>query len=187
MIKVEPLNEEVLYAVDPIVRVRKQDIGELIQRAILNPRKRIRICSHTGVQDRLHEMLIVHTNETYVRPHKHLGKSESTHIIQGEVDVVIFDETGTITDVLQLGDYASGKTFYYRISDPLYHTLLIRSEIIVFHETTNGPFDLTDTVFAPWEPDYTNASALTGFKENLQRDASTFLFKKQKLKISSPR
>jgi len=174
MINVEPLNEEVLYAADEIVQVKRQDISELVAMAVKNPRKRVRICSHRGVGDKLHEMLIVHTKETYVRPHKHLGKSESFHVIEGEVDVVVFDEAGKIFDVISLGDYPSGKTFYYRIADPLYHTLLIRSDIIVFHETTNGPFRYEDMVFAPWEPEPEDATARREFIENLDEKVARF-------------
>ena len=31
-------------------------------------------------------MLIVHPAGAYVRPHKHEGKSESTHVVEGDVD-----------------------------------------------------------------------------------------------------
>ena len=185
MINVEPLNEEVLYAADEIVQVNRQDISELVAMAVKNPRKRVRICSHRGVGDKLHEMLIVHTKETYVRPHKHLGKSESFHVIEGEVDVVVFDEAGKIFDVISLGDYPSGKTFYYRIADPLYHTLLIRSDIIVFHETTNGPFRYEDMVFAPWETDYTDVTGVNEFILNLQREASAFISAKRESQLSN--
>ena len=172
MINVHPQNEEVLYAVDPIVRVNRQDISELIRKASGNARNRIRICSHRTAQDRLHEMLIVHTRETYVRPHKHLGKSESFHVIEGEVDVVIFDEEGAVADAIRMGSYESGKTFYYRIADPLYHTLLIRSDVIVFHEATNGPFRPEDMIFAPWEPDANDVAAQKEFLKRVERDVA---------------
>ena len=76
-----------------------------------HPRSRIRLCAHPDVNDTLHEMLIVHEKGTYVRPHKHLNKTESVHIIEGSVDVVIFDDDGNITDVIQMGDYKSGRNF----------------------------------------------------------------------------
>jgi len=174
MINVQPQNEEVLYAVDPIVRVNRQDIAELIRKAAGNARNRIRVCTHRNIEDRLHEMLIVHTRDTYVRPHKHLGRSESFHVIEGEVDVVIFDEAGAVADVLRLGSYSSGKTFYYRIADPLYHTLLIRSDVIVFHESINGPFCREDMVFAPWEPEATDVAAQKEFLERVERDVAAF-------------
>jgi cupin fold WbuC family metalloprotein len=154
---------EVLYATERIVTVDARGIAELKRAAAGNPRRRIRLCAHAGVDDRLHEMLIVHTRDTYVRPHKHIGKSESFHVIEGEVDVVIFDDDGDVTEVIQMGTIASGRPFFYRIATPLFHTLLIRSAELVFHETTNGPFNRADTVFAPWAPDETSAADVEQF------------------------
>ena len=131
-------------------------------------RQRARLSSHRDVSDRVHEMMIVHTRETYVRPHKHPGKSESLHVIEGVVDVVIFDESGQPSRVLAMGDLASGRPFYYRIDDPLYHTLLIRSEVLVFHETTSGPFNRAETVFAPWAPEEGDVEGVRQFIERVE-------------------
>src|SRR5580704_9266068 len=90
---------EVLYADERIVTIDAADIADLAGAAAVNPRRRIRVCAHRSVDDRLHEMVIVHTKDTYVRPHKHLGKAESFHVIEGEVDVVVFDEHGAVDEV----------------------------------------------------------------------------------------
>jgi cupin fold WbuC family metalloprotein len=158
---------EVRYAADAVVLVDAADVARLKQEAAENARKRIRLCAHHGVDDRLHEMLIVHTNDTYVRPHKHLGKSESFHVIEGEVDVVLFDDEGGVTDFIPMGAFASGRPFFYRIAEPRFHTLLIRSDVLVFHETTGGPFRRDDTVFAPWAPEDGDAAAVTRFLADL--------------------
>ena len=173
MIQLRQINGEVLYAADPIAKVGRADISELIQRAGHGARKRARICTHRDTADKLHEMLIVHTRETYVRPHKHLGKSESFHLIEGAADVVVFDDEGNVADVIAMGDYSSGKTFYYRMADPLYHTLIIRSDVIVFHEATNGPFDRSATVFAPWAPE-DGVPSQKEFMERVAADAANF-------------
>jgi cupin fold WbuC family metalloprotein len=159
---------EVRYATCPIVLVDAADITRLKADAQNNPRRRIRLCAHYGVDDRLHEMVIVHTKDAYVRPHKHLGKSESFHVIEGEVDVVVFDEGGAVTDVIPMGSFASGRPFFYRIAAPLFHTLLIRSEVLVFHETTGGPFRRADTVFAPWAPEDGDVAAVSRFLADLE-------------------
>src|SRR3990172_1590735 len=138
-------NDEVLYTDDPIVQVSRADIQGLKQAALSNPRRRIRLCGHRNINSTLHEMLIVHTKGTYVHPHKHLNKSESFHVVEGIADIVVFDDSGKVTAVVPMGDYASGRKFFYRLSDPWFHTLLITSEFFVFHETTNGPFVKTDT------------------------------------------
>ena len=76
------LNDEVLYPTETIVQVNRQDIDALVSQAQANVRKRIRICADPDPGDRLHEMLIVHTCDTYVRPHKHLDNTESFRIIE---------------------------------------------------------------------------------------------------------
>jgi cupin fold WbuC family metalloprotein len=112
-------------------------------------------------------MLIVHERGAYVRPHKHTGKTESAHIIEGLVDVVMFDDSGRIESVIRMGDYASGRIFYYRMAIPVFHTLIIRSDVLVFHETTNGPFDRGDAVFAPWAPEDSDVNFVNTFMADL--------------------
>ena len=172
--RAKTLNPEVLVAEEPIVQVSRADVEFLKASAAQNERKRIRLCTHPDVDDRLHEMLIVHAKEAYVRPHKHLNKTESVHIIEGLVDVIVFDDVGNIIEVIRMGDYASGHRFYYRMSGPYYHTLLIRSDVLVFHETTNGPFRREDTVFAPWAPDEADLAARKAFMEQVARTAARF-------------
>jgi cupin fold WbuC family metalloprotein len=161
------LNAEVFYSEADITVTNRADIELLKSLSKGNSRRRVRLCAHENPENSLHEMVIVHERDTYVRPHKHLGKSESVHIIEGLVDVVIFDDGGQIERVICMGDYLSGKTFYYRISTPSFHTLIIRSDFVVFHETTSGPFDRKDTVFASWAPDHVDANSSRMFMAEL--------------------
>lgn len=153
MINVRVESKEVFYPYDEVVLIDTVDLEEMKRLALLNPRQRIRLCAHRSPADHLHEMFIVHTKECYVRPHKHIGKAESMAILEGEVDVVLFHDDGDISEVIKMGDIASGKKFYYRMSDPINHMLLIRSEFLVFHEATEGPFLREKTVFPEWAPE----------------------------------
>lgn len=146
------VNEEVFIAEDPIVQLGDEEIALLKQQAQANARKRARICAHKTNDDALHEMVIAISAASYIHPHKHLEKSESFHIVEGEVDIAVFDEIGTVIDVIQLGSVGSGRKFYYRLSESAFHTLLIRTEFLVVHEVTNGPFDRDRTVLAPFAP-----------------------------------
>lgn len=160
---VKTLNTEVIQAEGPIVKVSRSGIEYLKSCAVENERRRIRLCTHNDTADLLHEMLIVHEKGTYVRPHKHMSKIESIHIIEGLVDLVIFDDNGTILDVVSMGDYASSLQFYCRMSYPYYHTLVIRSDVLIFHEVTNGPFKRDGTIFAPWAPPESDLGAINIF------------------------
>lgn len=150
--KYRKFNDEVLYADEAVPKLDKAGVEFLKQEALKNPRKRLRLCVHRGTNDHVHEMFIIHPRDTYVRPHKHLGKSESFFVIEGEVDVVLFNEEGLVAEKIQLSSPDSGKIFYYRINEPIFHTLLIHSELLCFKEVTSGPFHSKDTVFAAWSP-----------------------------------
>ena len=147
------INEEILYTKDSVTKVDRSDIDFLKVKANTNKRKRTRLCVHPGSQDSLHEMLIVHQKGNYIPPHKHPGKSESYHIIEGALQVVIFNDDGSILDILKLDSSITEKCFiYYRLSKSLYHTVIPLSGNVVFHETTNGPFYREDMIFPEWAP-----------------------------------
>lgn len=152
MILTRKESDEVLYPKEGIVAVTAQDLGELKKMAMLNPRRRIRLCSHLNLNDEIHEMIIYHPKDTYVRPHKHLGKDESFHLIYGEIDCVIFNNQGDVTKSFSMGDYSSGKIFYYRVPADTFHTQIFKKDTF-FHEVSEGPFNKEDTVIANWAPD----------------------------------
>ena len=174
MIRAKVESPEVLYASDAVVTVSREQVGELVQASRGTPRERIRLCTHRGTGDAVHEMLIVHATGTYVRPHKHLDKAESFHVVEGRVDVVLFDDGGNVSSVIAMGDYGTGLPFYYRIDQPIFHTLLIRSDVLVFHETTSGPFNREQTIFASWSPD-ADPPAVAAFMADVERRAKSFL------------
>ena len=144
---------------EPVVQISEREINFLKERLKGAPRGRVRLCAHADNADRLHEMLIILARDTYIRPHRHFGKSESFHVIEGDADIVLFDEKGAIEEVIALGPVRSGRKFFYRLAAPRHHTVLIHSEWFLIHETTNGPFRPGDAEFAPWAPEENDASA----------------------------
>ena len=152
MIGVDQINDEVFVAQDAIVHFGDEEIAFVKQQANISPRKRSRICAHKTNEDPLHEMLIAIVAGSYIHPHKHFGKSESFHIVDGEVDVAVFDENGHITDVFELGVPGSGRQFFYRLAESKFHTLIIRTDFLVVHEVTNGPFIRDNITLAPFAP-----------------------------------
>lgn len=166
-------NPEVFQHAEDIVAIDGSFIEELKKRALKNPRRRIRLNLHRNVENTLHEMIIVHTNETYVPPHRHQQKTESFHVIEGEFDVVIFGEDGEINKVVPMGPIGTGRNFCYRVVENFYHSLVIHSEIVVFHEVTNGPFIQGQTEFPNWAPkDGSGEEQL--FLQNLRKRVADF-------------
>ena len=146
------ISDEVFVADESIVRLGSEQVSFLKQQALSSYRKRARICTHRSNDDALHEMLIAISADSYIHPHKHTRKVESFHIVEGLVDVVVFDDLGVVVDVVELGDVSTGKNFYYRLSDSVFHTLLIHSDFLIVHEVTNGPFVPNETILAPFAP-----------------------------------
>ncbi len=149
----DQLSRDVYQAAGPICRVATEDLALIRRGAEQSPRRRCRICAHSGSDASVHEMIIALDRRSYVRPHRHIGKSESFHLIEGAVDVVVFDAVGAVSCVIELRPVSEGGPFYYRLSEALYHMPLTRSEMAIIHETTNGPFRPEDTEYAPWAPE----------------------------------
>ncbi len=164
---------EVYLAEGPIARLGQEDVLLLRQGAADSPRGRVRINVHPSEDDMLHEMFIAIRQDSYIRPHLHPGKSEAFHIVQGEVDIVVFQEDGSVREVVPLGDGHSGRAFYYRMSQPFFHTLLIRSDILIVHEITTGPFLRGGTRFAPFAPEEGDAGGVAHYLRQLQSQVAS--------------
>ena len=167
-------NPEVFYSDAAIVTADDATIAELKRIAAQNPRLRSRLCTHPAPSSGLHEMLIVHHREAYVRPHRHFGKPESFHLIEGTALVVIFENDGQIRDVLEMAPYGHGKLCYYRMPDKVFHSILITSEWLVFHETTAGPFDPSSTAFPDWAPDGSDPEAVKDYVAKIEGLAADY-------------
>lgn len=162
------ISPEVLAAPQPISMIGAADIETLKAALAASPRRRVRINLHPDGDDSLHEMMIAIDSRSYIRPHKHPGKSEAFHLVSGSVDIVVFDDDGEITRVVPLSTETPGAAFYYRMSKAFFHTLLIRSEILVVHEITNGPFVKGGSVVADFAPDEADVEAGRLYCEQLQ-------------------
>lgn len=153
MIRLERINDEVFYAREHPVVLGSDEIEFLKSRAAATPRRRARICTHPAVEAALHEMFIVHHATAYVRPHAHAKKAESFWLVEGECTAVFFDRAGAATKAIGLGTGAGAVARYYRVEPGIFHTLLIASEWLVFHEVTTGPFVQSEALFPSWAPD----------------------------------
>ncbi|MFH1673079.1 MAG: WbuC family cupin fold metalloprotein [Pseudomonadota bacterium] len=177
--KYNKINDEVFYITDDIAEISSQDMEELKKKSKLNTRKTARICVHQGIEHSLHEMFIVHNRGAYVRPHQHVNKIESFHIINGDADIIIFDDHGIIINVLEMGTHLSGKTFFCRLPEKCYHTIFVNSKTLMVHEITNGPFIKGQTIFADWAPLGTDSKNAEKFMKNIKKQTIHFISKKK--------
>lgn len=127
-------------------------ISQLKELADASPLKRARICLHKSADESIHEMLIVLARGVYIRPHRHINKTESFHLVEGRASAVFFDDAGNVTERLKLGR-SLGHTFIYRIEAPVFHTQVVHSKHLVFYEVTRGPWVPGETEYASWAPE----------------------------------
>jgi len=130
----------------------RQIVAFLKSQAAQSPTRRARLCAHPDPQSDQHDMLIASHHDTYVAPHRHLRKSESFMVIEGIADILLFDEAGTLTDLFRMGPASSAYPFFYRMPPRRFHALSIESEVLVFLESTKGPFDPGQSEYARWAP-----------------------------------
>jgi cupin fold WbuC family metalloprotein len=174
-LRMERISEEAYQCKDELIYLRRTDIDRLKEDVPLTKRKRIRVLVHPSSDHDLHEMFVVYTKATYVRPNLHIGKDESLHILEGEADFVFFDETGLVIAVIELSAEDKNKDFFIRVPQGVYHTIIMRSEMLVIHESTPGPFVPSDTVWAQWAPADSDVKACEIFCAQLEDQMSKFL------------
>jgi cupin fold WbuC family metalloprotein len=157
--RLRPVSPEVFQSDGGFLAADDEMIGLLKDAAAKSPRRRCRVCFHADTSAAQQEMLIVMHRASYVRPHRHSGKVETLMIVEGKADALLFSEDGTVTDRLVMCPAGEGGSFFYRMPQGLFHTLIFRSEWLVFVETTIGPFDPEKTEQAAWAPPETDLEA----------------------------
>jgi cupin fold WbuC family metalloprotein len=163
---------DTIFNTQDIVTVGPETLSDLKRLAEQSPRRRSRLCLHHSTSDEVHEMVIVFCGDTYLRPHRHpRGKTESYHVIEGELTVLFFDDNGQITRQIEMGAVGSGKVVLYRLATDAWHMPVARSRFLVYHETFRGPFvKEQDVEYAPWSPCETDVDGIAAFRKRVLGD-----------------
>ena len=154
MIKLKRQSPEVYFAANPIAAIGPAEIKFLKNAAHRSLRQRCRICLHADEQALLHETVLVYTRDTFNRPNRH-PMAESFHVLEGACDVIFFTEDGKPDKILHMEAAVRGNGAPFIVQFPVmvYHTMIVRSDWLVIHETCRGPFVRgTTTQYAPWAP-----------------------------------
>ena len=150
-----------------IISVGPEVLWKLRQAARNDPLGRARLCLHHHADDAVHEMVIAFHKDSYIPPHRHTNKTESFHLIEGELLVVFFDDEGRETSRLRLAEPENNSFFLYRLAVCRWHMLIPLSDWVIIHETTPGPFRPAETELAPWAPTEEQAESAQSFVANL--------------------
>ena len=129
-------------------------IDALKKRAAHSPLRRARYCLHPDPSHPLNVMVIALCRDTYLRPHRFRpDKSKVYHLIEGDMDVVFFDNEGDIIKRIEMGERHTKKTFLCRWAEQIWHTPFPRTDTVVYEEITQGPFvKELDAEYALWSP-----------------------------------
>lgn len=155
-----PSGKEYLYVNDECaLKIDKKYIARLKKLAHENEENKCTMCLHNDTREKVHEMINVYPQLTYVRPHSHPLKTETKIMIEGKMLVLLFDGEGNIIDRFVMERQG---IFTFRLGKGIIHTNIPLTDV-VFHEVTEGPFrGKGDSVFPEWAP-------LQDDKENVER------------------
>lgn len=106
----------------------------------------VRICLHKNSSSIHHDMIILQKKNNFYRPHKHLKKGETYHIIFGSMICLLFNNKGKILKKCFLK-----KDNIFRTPVNTFHTMIPTSRYVIYHESKLGPFlKKRDSIFPKW-------------------------------------
>ncbi len=121
------------------------DSNQLVSDALLRElkeksdieKRNVRLCLHRSPNDDYHDMILLERVGTYFPPHRHLTKTETIHIIEGTLEVSLYDNMGRVTVQQQL---TPGGIIVWRVGAGQWHYNRPVSDYVIFHESKCGPF-----------------------------------------------
>ena len=152
---------------DDIIVVDRDWIERVRQAARDEPLRRARLNMHHSEEDQVQEMLIAFCGDSLVPPHRHIGKTQSLHVLEGRALIVFFDENGAPMRQFALGGPGTGLPPLYRLAAPHWYTVIPLDEMVVLHEVNAGPFRKERSPPPSWAP--RSDEELRSFIERLRR------------------
>jgi cupin fold WbuC family metalloprotein len=141
-------------------------LDELAERATASPRKRAHHTVHASADDRVQRFFVSADRHSYIRPHRHLTRSELVLVLRGRIDVITFAESGGVTERRAVGEGTGA--LGYETPSGTWHTLIVQTDSATFLEIKEGPYDSkTAAEFAAWAPPEGDA-AVSAYLEQLR-------------------
>jgi len=124
-------------------------INELAIKAAASPRRRSHYNIHESPSDAIQRLFVASMKDSYFRPHRHPGKWEFATVISGSFDIIVFDDSGRVTERHSIGE-GTGITAFEMPADT-WHAWIPLSDGSAFLEFKQGPYDAkTSSEFATW-------------------------------------
>ena len=164
------MNKYIIQNKIDLVFFDKNIIKKIKHMASKNEKKRARICIHKSLRSKTNEMIIALNKKSFIAPHIHPdGKSESYFVIEGKMNVYVFNKSGQVKRVIKMGTYNSKDMFYYRMSKGFYHMPIAISKWCIYHEVYSGPFiKKKDVTYPKWSPGEDNDNKIYKFLKKIK-------------------
>jgi len=133
--------------------VTRELLHQLTGAARISPRLRKNHNFHPADGSRCHRLLNAVEPASYIRPHRHLDpeKDESFVLMSGRLGVVLFSDTGDVTESVVLSH--SGGVLVADVPSGVFHTAVSLEPGTVFFEAKAGPYlPLSPAEVAQWAP-----------------------------------
>lgn len=121
--------------------INKKNITDLISIG-LQKKKDLKICMHSNVNQKLHNMINFLYKKICYFPHSH-NSDEIYQFVKGDLKIFIFNNNCKIVDTLYLSNWQP----IIRVLKNTFHVTIPVKNFSVFHEIKEGPFQKRNTVF----------------------------------------
>lgn len=133
-------------------------IKGLIAGAATQARQRMHYNVHESLSDPVQRLFIAVRLQSYFRPHRHREKWECAMVLRGLLDVLVFDDSGRITERVSIGPQAEAIGF--EIPANTWHSWVPMMDESLAFEMKQGPYNpLAAADFAVWSPEEGSAEA----------------------------
>lgn len=162
-----PASKSYLYVNDDrALKIDNNYISYLKSLAQKDKDRKCTMCLHNDTRNHVHEMINVYPKGMYVRPHNHPFKTETKIMIEGKLQVIIFEDTGDILDNFVM---EKSGIFTFRLEKGIIHTNIPLTDC-VFHEVISGPFiGKEDSVFPEWAPESDDKKSVNLYMKELEK------------------
>ena len=135
----------------PTKRITSSLLTELDRKAAASPRLRTNHNLHEAPEASVQRLAVKLRHGTYIRPHRHKSRWELGIVLQGEMDLVLFNDEGLLTERVRMAP--NGSTLLMELPAGQWHSYVCVSDTATFFEVKEGPYDpATSSEFAPWAP-----------------------------------
>ncbi len=126
-------------------------LEELDRKAQASPRLRTNHNLHEAPEAPIQRLVVKLRQGTYIRPHRHPQRWELGLVLQGRMDLVLFDDQGTLTERITMTPVRG--TLAVELPKAQWHSYIAVSDAATFFEVKEGPYDpATAGEFATWAP-----------------------------------